>query len=80
MDYVLIFLPAGLMVLAQRLAKKDKNTTGADDDIAKVLNDLAPIMPALIQGNIDDKAADKVFLATYAISKKYLEDRGKLPE
>jgi hypothetical protein len=80
MDWVLSFLPMGLAILAQRLKSKDANDTGADDEVARVMEEFAPVMPALIQGKVTDKTADKVMLITYEISRSYLRQRGKLPE
>lgn len=78
-DFLMLFLPAGVAVLAGKLKNKDANNTGADDAIAGILTEIAPALPALIQGNVGDNVADKVMLGIYQTSKAYLQSRGKLP-
>lgn len=79
MDWALMFLPAGLSVLASKLMRRDANNTGADDMAARLIVDLQPMIPELIQGNVNDNTADKTFLAIYRTSEAYLKQRGKLP-
>lgn len=78
-DYVLAFLPGGLAILRTRLMQRDANDTGADDAAARLIGDMSPIIPELIDGRVNDNTADKVFLATYRTSEAYLRGRGKLP-
>ena len=78
-DFLMMFLPAGIAVLAGKLKNKDANSTGADDAIAGILTEIAPALPSLIQGNVGDNVADKVMLGVYRTSQAYLQSRGKLP-
>lgn len=80
LDWLLPFVPMGLTVLAGKLRNYDENETGVDDSMARIITELAPIVPAMITGTVGNNAADKTFLALYRISEAYLKTRGKLPE
>lgn len=79
MDFLYLFLPAGLAALASKLKAKDANDIGADDAFGNLLMELSPAIPELIKGNVNDNLGDKIFAAIYKVAKTYLTQRGKLP-
>jgi len=56
MEFIIPFLPAGLLLLGQRLQKRDSNNTGADDAIGRALVNVGPVV-TLALANTDDRAA-----------------------
>lgn len=78
-NIALAFVPVGVTILAGELANRDKNTTGADDAFAEVLKQIAPVLPQLIDGEPNQNAADKVFLALNKVSAEYIKQRGLTP-
>lgn len=80
MEWVLMFVPMGVQILAFKLIAKDKNDIGFDDAMGQVLIDISPNVPELIAGrSINDSAADRTMLAIFRTSEAYLRRRKKLP-
>lgn len=50
-----ILVPGILTTLGTQLQNKDANTTGADDEGGRILIALAPVVPALIHGDVKTK-------------------------
>jgi len=62
-EWLLPFLPTGLMMLGQRLQRRDSNATGADDVIGRAIISAAPLA-TLALSNTDDQAALRALKAT----------------
>jgi hypothetical protein len=43
MDWIIPFIPTGLLVLGQRLQRRDKNRTGTDDALGRALVLIGPV-------------------------------------
>jgi hypothetical protein len=62
MEWILPFLPTGLMLLGQRLQRRDKDVKGSDDAIGRALVNMAPVV-TLALGNADARASVRALTA-----------------
>jgi hypothetical protein len=54
-EWILPFLPTGLILLGQRLQRRDKNRTGSDDALGRAFVTMAPVI-TLALGDTDAPA------------------------
>jgi hypothetical protein len=55
MDWIMPFLPAGLMLLGQKLQRKDKDKKGFDDAFGRALVAMGPVVTIAL-GDTDESA------------------------
>lgn len=65
MEWILPFLPTGLLILGQRMQKRDSNVTGADDALGAAFVNMGPVV-TLALSNPDDKTTLKALKAARA--------------